>query len=201
MRRGRASRNKDRIKREKSGNEEPQINKVNTNNPSKQRNTNKFNSSKKFTSKRGTKRKNGQRKLTVGKVEVGKNFRNQDRSVDKVITGLEGAISKTYIKSSYKVSGLLSTDKKSDPKEDPDVSHESQKYQKSIRARLDFTRHSVTKENTNKENTSEELAKISYLKRKREYEKGAKPAGGLKHTVYRADINLTHRKAVSSIHN
>jgi len=105
------------------------------------------------------------------------------------ISGLERIYSKTFIKSSYKVSGLFETSLNQVPSE--------KKGSQTIEMNVgDFTRSSISREQYNKENTSGERDKINHPMKKcgKEQENNK---NSLKSNAYHTNIDLISRKAAS----
>eukprot|EP00344_Euplotes_crassus_P009521 CAMPEP_0197019500 /NCGR_PEP_ID=MMETSP1380-20130617/80737_1 /TAXON_ID=5936 /ORGANISM="Euplotes crassus, Strain CT5" /LENGTH=492 /DNA_ID=CAMNT_0042446935 /DNA_START=802 /DNA_END=2281 /DNA_ORIENTATION=+ len=211
MRRGRASRNKERIRKTGSKKEDSNLNRLNQNNSKKQKVSDNFNFSQDKIGKNyecypksALKTRFRPRKGGIPKPNRAKNLRTMENSLDKDTGRNEEKCSNTFIKSSYKISGSGKYEKYKKQVTDQksiktfSVVNLSQKdTMKSFKTRMNYSRKSLTKENSNRENTSDEQAKLNYLKRKKEYENGGRTIQSKKHSVYKTNANLTHRKAIS----
>lgn len=123
--------------------------------------------------------------------------RTQDSRTD--FSALDGECSKTFIKSSYKVSGLLVTNAKH---------NKSLKKRPSLNSlcalsnQTNFDKGRKSYQKASPTETSAEKAKKRYMDRKKQFEgKKHRKHGTLKQGVSCQNIKMTHKKTLSNINN
>lgn len=121
------------------------------------------------------------------------------------ISGFEDQCSKTFIRNSYQVSGILITNSKQ-----MNDNHKNQKASKmstnklGIKNRLMHNRNSEQKETSTTENSSGEKAKENHMKRKKQFEKTKFPKRSgmiMNKGLSTSSANMSHRKAMSNYFN